>query len=336
MKSLILCFIKASKDAESWFLESYSRDADALMGVKQGQKLGEMPFFSSQHKAKLNQAGELGKRLGTRFSLDTPQGVCLFQGEWLPMSGHYAVLSLKVTFTDEVVALGETEKSKIEVTGRIAAAIAHEVRNPLTNIQLSVEQMRHKLGDEGKSSSVYFDIIQKSSQRINQLIGELIAATKHVGIRLEQVDVIPTLEAFLNAYQQGEAGQSLKLEKDFAADLPLVKANEQRLCQSFKNLIDNAVQSGADVLKLLVYRQKNKVYVVLEDNGVGIPAIDIEYVYAPFFSAKKKGLGLGLTYVYNFVNYVGGSISIKSEVNKGTLVKLGFKVAASQQKATLP
>jgi signal transduction histidine kinase len=205
-------------------------------------------------------------------------------------------------------------------TGRIARVIAHEVRNPLTNIELAAANLGNASILEADKKT-FLDIITRSSKRINQLISELLSATRFSELEYERVGVQELLEEALS-----EAGDRLQLnhvriEKQYGADGILLNVDHKRMKIALLNIIVNAIEAMPPEKGLLLLKTTvtdGKCCIRIRDNGKGMDAETLSRVFDPYFTSKPKGNGLGLTNTQNIVLNHQGKIEVRSEPGVGT------------------
>ena len=214
---------------------------------------------------------------------------------------------------------------KLSMTGKLVRTIAHEVRNPLTNIGLSMEQLKEALSDK-PDSSLYTDIIDRNTNRINQLITELLDSSRPKELKLEKVKLNDIIEDTLKYSYDRIHLRGLKLEKQFG-ETPPAMLDKENLKIALLNIVLNAIEAVEDNEGKLIITsgsEGQKVFVGVEDNGVGISPENIKKLFDPFFSGKNGGMGLGLTSARNIIFSHSGKVHVKSEPGKGTRFLISF------------
>ncbi len=203
--------------------------------------------------------------------------------------------------------------------GKIARVIAHEVRNPLTNINLSVESLK---GEADQSDRIdYISIIEKNSKRINNLITELLYTTKVNEINSIIIPINQLLDQTLELAIDRIQLKRIKLVKNYDPTNSLVSGDEQRLQIAFLNIIINAIEAMEGdnaVLKVETKNSKGICLITISDNGKGIKKEDMENIFEPFFSTKKSGTGLGLATTQNIILLHSGIINVANAIEGGT------------------
>lgn len=212
---------------------------------------------------------------------------------------------------------------KLSVTGKIARSIAHEVRNPLTNLNLALEQLVDELPDPEEQDSVdlYVDIIKRNAKRIEQLISELLQSSKPNQLHLEEYSVNEVIEETLRLISDRVHLRDIKLEKELAPELSRILLDREKVKTALLNIIINAIEamdSQSGLLKIKSTELAQFIKVEVQDNGTGIAADKLTKLFDPFFTEKSNGMGLGLTTTKNIINSHQGEIQIDSELGKGT------------------
>lgn len=218
------------------------------------------------------------------------------------------------------------QAEKGAVVGRLAAAIAHEIRNPLNYINLTLDHLRSSFAPADPEKKATF--IQLANQlkaevaRINRHITDFLKYSRPSKLELQDVDIRAEAEDALRLVE-GRA-EECGIETEIVQDgvLPLVMADRESLRSVFTNLMINAVEAmdgeGGNISIRLSNTEPNSVKVEITDSGCGIAPQDISKVFEPYFSTKETGTGLGLAIVKKAVDDHGGTISVTSKEGTGT------------------
>lgn len=215
-----------------------------------------------------------------------------------------------------------TEKSAS--TARLARTLAHEVRNPLTNIHLSLDQLEPELVDE--DLKLFTSIIRRNSHRINTLITELLDSFKPQETTLKQVSIIDLLEKTLSEAIDRLSLKKISLQKDFREDC-LLQLDETKIKIALLNLIINAIEAMNDeigILRITTHVTGDFCYVEIRDNGIGISAENLNKLFEPYFTLKTNGLGLGLAATFTILQSHNASVEVESELGIGTTFIVSF------------
>lgn len=228
--------------------------------------------------------------------------------------------------------LQEAEKSA--VVGRLASAIAHEIRNPLNYINLTLDHLRKKFKPEDKAKSETFEKLTEQLktevERINRQVSDFLRYTRPVRFETAPVDLRTIIESSLKIIepQAEEHGITVSLvERD---PVPEAAGDAEILRSVFNNLFLNSIhameQSGGH-LNIVLSGDNGRVAVEVRDTGVGIPEEHIEKVFQPYFSTKETGTGLGLAIVKRIIEEHKGTISVESTPGEGSAFTVSLPAA---------
>jgi len=215
---------------------------------------------------------------------------------------------------------------KLIMTGNIARSIAHEVRNPLTNISLSLEQFTSEM-ELNEEAEVYIDIIRRNTKRINQLISEMLKSSKPSELKLEPTHLNMLLEKVLSMAKDRVKLQEIKLVKTYDDHLPAIPLDQEKLPLAILNIVNNAleaVEPRKGILSLQTCLEGGHQVLRICDNGPGIPQNEVSRLFDAFHTSKKGGMGLGLTFTQNIINSHGAKIAVESTIDKGTCFIMKF------------
>jgi signal transduction histidine kinase len=219
--------------------------------------------------------------------------------------------------------LQEAEKSA--VVGRLGSAIAHEIRNPLNYINLTLDHLRAKFAPEEAEKRRDFEKLtsQLKSEvaRINQQITDFLSYSRPPKLNLEPTDVKKVVRDSLRIVEAEAVEQNIKINFDGNGGAPTVFGDAEYLRSVFNNLFINAVQSMAKDgghLNISIEPLEAYVKIEVEDTGSGIPEENLNKIFEPYFSTKETGTGLGLAIVKRVVDEHRGVIGVESKLNEGT------------------
>jgi signal transduction histidine kinase len=228
---------------------------------------------------------------------------------------------------EELMSLRSMEK--FASTGRIARVIAHEVRNPLTNIDLAAGQLDSAdLSSEDKKT--FLEIIARNSRRINQLIKDLLNATKFSELKYEKADINHLLDEAAEDARDRAQLNKISIEKKYAKNIPPIQVDKERIKIAFLNIIMNAIESMAGdkgTLRLETTIKNNMCLINISDNGRGMDHETLARIFDPYFTSKTRGNGLGLTNTQNIILNHKGKIQAFSEPGRGTLFSISLNMA---------
>jgi PAS domain S-box-containing protein len=220
------------------------------------------------------------------------------------------------------------QSEKLAAAGRLVRTIAHEVRNPLNNITLSVEQMQQEVNDE--QVTLYLNIIQRNGKRISDLISELLTTSRPTEITLEREVLQNILDDVISASIDGLTLKRLKMQVNYVHDPIEIMADREKLKLALVNIVINAVEAmKEDVGKLSILLEQTEYHAVvtISDNGCGISEENISRLFEPYFTQKRNGVGLGLTFTLNILQAHKAHIEVSSQPGQGTTFTIHFPLA---------
>jgi len=209
---------------------------------------------------------------------------------------------------------------KLATTGRISRSIAHEVRNPLTNINLALDHLVEELPTDG-DANIYTEIISRNSKRINDLITELLNSAKPSQLELSKNSVNNVVKNAIELAKDRLHLNGIKLKTEFKEEY-FLNLDQEKLKIAILNLIINAIEANdkkKGKISIRVFSSLSEVHIEIKDNGKGIEKEFLVKLFDPFFTGKTEGMGLGLTSTQNIIIQHGGNIDVDSEIGKGTI-----------------
>ena len=222
--------------------------------------------------------------------------------------------------------------SKLVTMGELAASVAHELNNPLATVSLRVEMLMEQLAhDEQKQRSLR--IIISEVERMANLITNLLQFTRRNYRQISTIDVREELTRSIDFISYYLRNRKINVVREFDKSLAPIHADRQQLRQVFLNLMTNAgdamPEGGVLTVRVNDENESSRVVIEFADTGSGISPSDLKKVWEPFFTSKAegKGTGLGLSICSRIVEEHGGTISLESEVGKGTTVCLALPIA---------
>jgi two-component system sensor histidine kinase PilS (NtrC family) len=233
-----------------------------------------------------------------------------------------------ITFQDltHIRALEETSRrqDRLAAIGRMAASIAHEIRNPLAAMRGSIQMLRADM--EGESSQTeLMEIILRESDRLNRIISDFLSYARPRSIIQSKVDVGELLrQTFTLLRHSAEISGGQTIEEEVPASPVLIDADSEQLQQVFWNLARNALQAmgTGGTLRATVQKQShNRLRIAFSDTGRGMSPEQVEHLFEPF-SSTTGGTGLGLSIVYQIIRDHGGTINVRSREGQGTTITI--------------
>ncbi len=252
--------------------------------------------------------------------------------------GRQVGLTLFFKDLTRVEQLEERERlrDRLATLGEMAAAIAHEVKNPLASIEIMAGVLRRQLTDRPDAMETLGDII-KESRMANAIVVEVLEFVRPIRLQVEGVELTDVIRDAIEGLEYGAD----QVRVDIAPDVPELLADPQQLRQLFTNLMTNAIEAmtpggHVDVRASLVPGDAEpsspgqplsaQVKIEVRDNGPGISEDDLERIFNPFFTTKPQGTGLGLSIVRKVVDAHDGIIDATSAPGRGTTFRVTLPV----------
>src|SRR5690606_20226078 len=217
---------------------------------------------------------------------------------------------------------------KLAAAGRLVRTLAHEVRNPLNNINLSVEQLQHEELEE--KFSPYLQIIDRNSRRIGSLITELLNSSRTTEMNLEKRILQGIIDETISEALDRITLQKIKMKLKYDEKPAYIIADRDKLKIAFLNIIINSIEAMEEekgVLSIAVEYGKDVHTVTILDNGTGVNEENLSRLFEPYFTSKRNGMGLGLAATLNIIQSHKAQIEVNSMVNIGTKFTVSFPAA---------
>ncbi len=242
--------------------------------------------------------------------------------------------ALATAFNDMTARLGrarelETQLHQVEkaaVVGRLAAAIAHEIRNPLNYINLTLDHLRHSFAPEDSAKREVFerlaDQLKSEVARINRHITDFLKYSRPSALDLQELDLRVQVRDALRVIEGQASERGIETRVTTEGEVPLVMADKESLRSAFTNLLINSLEAtngeGGRVEVKLSSDSVDRARVEISDTGSGIAPEDIAKIFEPYYSTKETGTGLGLAIVKKAIDDHDGSITVSSKQGTGT------------------
>lgn len=251
--------------------------------------------------------------------------VIMFRGGSAFLIALFTIRALSVFNLEQRKLIDEqlqrfAQSEKLSSMGILAAGIAHEINNPLTNVSLNLEMLRDSVG-ESENITRRLDSIERNIDRASKIAKELLHFSREKETSLELTDLNQVLQSTGNLLKNQSNSPLISMK---LGDIPEIMAIPWKLEEVFINLLMNSidacqVEDSIDVETML---DGNKAMVIITDTGHGISEQNISHVFDPFFTTKEigRGTGLGLSVCYNIIKQHSGEISILSSEQGGTVV----------------
>ncbi|MGH7325714.1 MAG: ATP-binding protein [Candidatus Rokuibacteriota bacterium] len=232
---------------------------------------------------------------------------------------------LKGSHEDLVTAQVElVQKTRMAAIGEIAAAVAHEARNPLGALSNCVQMLRDNPRLSGEDAEL-LEIVHTESQRLNEIVSDFLAFGRPRPPHLEDVNVHEVIEATLALLRRdARCAPAIVFTTKFDPALPLIRADRDQLRQVFWNLFLNAVQAMRDQgeLRAETGHEGGRAHIIVQDTGPGIPPTARARIFEPFYTTRPAGTGLGLAIVRRIIEEHRGGIGVDDDAAVGTCFTL--------------
>lgn len=285
---------------------------------------------------------DTGVALKFDYSLDVPAGRRTFSCEIRPhdpRGGGTRTLTLLIVDVTAAKALEAKllQAERLAALGLLSASVGHEIRQPLSYVSTSLDVLERSLAGVALpgDAKLAMEKIRSGARRIAEIASSLDLLSAQRPRSNRSIDVRRPLLAALDLC----ASEITRLEIERAVgEMPPVRGDEGELCQVFANLVLNAAQaipegsSGPKRLSITGTTSGDRVRVTVSDTGSGIPAEQLEHIFDPFFTTKGKGgTGLGLFITRGIVEAHGGTLSVESEMGRGTTVEVYLPIAKPER-----
>ena len=211
-------------------------------------------------------------------------------------------------------------QQQLEAAGRLAAEIAHQLKNPLGIINNAAFTLQRTVR-EGKTITQQISIIREEVDRSDKIITELMGYARLAEGRVERVSLNEELDRAVEQVLPAAAKFDIRVHRDFQPGLPLLLGQREHFTEVFVNILTNAREAMGGRGEIFLTTRTGpdfSVVITIRDTGPGIPPEKLEQIYEPYFTTKERGTGLGLAIVKHNTEIYGGNVLVESELGKGT------------------
>ena len=317
--------------------------AEALLGTWLGSTVGETPepLGAADHPLAPFVTGLFDDGIERR---NAPVKVAYPDGQ----SRELAVSSYRIPDGDQagggVLALRNldpvravqslvTYAQKLAALGRLTSGVAHEVKNPLNAMRIHLELLKARLGGTNPAARDNLDVIAHEIQRLDRVVHGFLKFVRPEELNLAPVDVDALLAEVARLMTPEAARAGSRIALDVAPELPPVPGDVGLLQQACTNLVTNAIQAmpdGGAVTLGAARGPDGAIEVRVSDEGVGIPAEDLDRIFRLYYTTKPQGSGIGLSMVYRIVQMHDGRIDVDSVVGRGTVMTMTLPVSSGR------
>ncbi|HDK26081.1 MAG TPA: HAMP domain-containing sensor histidine kinase [Candidatus Atribacteria bacterium] len=272
----------------------------------------------------LKEALQKGQALTREITLFSPQEK-IFHASANPLTEKNKVWGAVIVLND-ITEIKKLEKMRSE----FVANVSHELRTPLTSIQGFVETLKEGAINNPEKAQYFLDIIEKQSNRLNNLIEELLQLSKiesqEIAMNLQSINLRDLIDKTILEFKEKIDQKEQQVKINISPQLPLVKADPEQIEVVFRNLLDNAIKYTPNRGKISIsaLEKAENIYIEVADTGIGISAEHLPRIFERFYRADKDrsrklgGTGLGLAIVKHIVQANQGTIGVESKPGKGS------------------
>ncbi|MEN3190184.1 MAG: ATP-binding protein [Atribacterota bacterium] len=212
---------------------------------------------------------------------------------------------------------------RLAALGKLSAGIAHEIRNPLSSIRGLAQFVSDSFSRDDERREDLNTIIQEVD-RLNNLVVQVLDYAKVKKLNITSFSLKNLINDVVELFKQEITNKQIKFDIKLSPDISLIQADKDQIRQILMNIIINAIQAIPEKGEIKIKAEKDfirenpAIKLVVEDNGIGIAAQDLNQIFDPFFSTKEQGSGLGLSIVYKLIEGHQGEIKVESKEGKGT------------------
>jgi two-component system NtrC family sensor kinase len=317
---------KNHEKEKDWFSNFY-HDHPLIMGGFIGGIVGF--FFVSpmamilEHLTHTGTEG-LGEHLIELLTLRTIEWSVLFTTMLICIGVIFGYMQMRINKLERT--LFQTEK--MASVGQLAAGVAHEINNPLSNISLISEKIMMNVREGKGISEGDLEDLEKQVEHASKIISDLLDFSRIPDAEHHDLDVNDLISNTLS-FVMNKTGEDIEIIENYNRDLPSLRGDQDRLIQVFTNIINNAFDAMPNGGKLEVETDTSddgQIEIRFRDNGIGIPKENLSKIFDPFFTTKPpgKGTGLGLSICHGIVRSYGGTIEVAKENDRGTTMIIRF------------
>lgn len=304
-----------------------------LMGYAEGELTNEpiSKFFANQEEAKkfihhiednqaenkieivlLTKSGQRKIFLASSSIISTTDGTEQYQAIL------YDYTNIKKAVSEQLLKEGME---------RLVRSMAHEIRNPLTNINLSVHELEKGLPEGQKPLT---DIIKRNSNRINDMISELITLSNPVDKNEENLELAQLVRSAIYLATDRIKLKEIKLAEEYNDNGSYITGDLKKLQIALLNIIINAIEAmepGHGQLLIKTGVSGSQAVIEIKDNGNGIPPENISHLFQPYFTRKKNGMGLGLATTHSIIHAHNGNLEVQSTMGEGSTFTVALRTS---------
>jgi len=215
-------------------------------------------------------------------------------------------------------------KERLASLGQLAAGVAHEIKNPLNAINLTIEHLDDKyISADNKNAKQYILTIREEIQRLDRIVNNFLSYLRTEKLELKKVDVKNFFDDIIRLYERELAHKNIEVVKNID-DGFILKIDPGKMKTALSNIILNSIQAMSENGRLTIIGDRKNREISIKDNGKGMSNDEIRQSFDLFYTTKSSGSGLGLPTSYKIIKAHKAEINIDSKINKGTAVTITF------------
>jgi PAS domain S-box-containing protein len=248
-------------------------------------------------------------------------------------------LGCLATFTDVtekgLLSREINKRRDLSTIGHLARWMAHEIRNPLSSLNINIELLREELGEEAhlsqkKEIDSLINFISYETLRLENNLKEFLDFNRLPPLKFEWVQLNEILDSVVRLSRPDAQMKNARIETHFQRKLPMLRMDVSQFNLAISNLLINSIQAVSEKgeIHLFTRGSKKNVFIVVRDNGAGISKENLPKIFDFMFSTKPMGSGLGLSIAKKIISDHHGEISVRSEANKGSTFRIRIPISS--------
>jgi len=304
--------------------ELYGYDIDELVGMDIARLVPPGKVKKFRDKIRTVLSGEWARQRVKRIRKDGSVIQVELSMGILPMGNQKSLLSFSRDITEQLRAEEEMQRAnQMTLVGQMAAGLAHEIKNPLAGVKVSLDVLAADLELQEEDQEVFARVVNEVN-RMEKLLKNFLNYARPPQPHFDLVDVNRLLDSSLKNVEltiSNKKDLSIHFERDLFTELPQIEADPSQLQQVLLNLLLNAIDTieGSGTINAISRMNGSDcVGIEISDTGKGMSEASLEKIFNPFFTTKTKGTGLGLSICKRLIEQHGGNIEVHSSVDSGT------------------
>jgi two-component system sensor histidine kinase HydH len=309
-------------------IAALNRGAEVILQLSAGQVIGQAAdrILPAELRDEINHSKnradviekEIECKLADGKTVPLEIGVSSLKDENDIFLGH--VLLLKDLTEVRALRREVARSQRLASVGRLAAGVAHEIRNPLSSIKGFATYFKERYPDRPQDQQTA-DIMIQEVDRLNRVVGQLLEFARPISIEPKAISLEALLNDAVRLIEERAAGKNIIVKARNSAQIDTVWGDPDRINQILLNLFLNAIdamENGGELNVEILSDDRREICIAVSDTGCGISPQHLSRVFDPYFTTKSSGTGLGLAIAHNIAEAMGGRINVESTPNRGT------------------